>query len=66
MDIIVKSHNEQALTSSIEPRSTLRALKKWIEDDHRDQSCSKFDKQCNLRESFSYCVGKDQDDLQCD
>ena len=51
VNIIVKSDSELALTSLIESWSTLRAMKRRIEDDHRGQSCWKFEEQ-RVRRAF--------------
>ena len=66
VDITVKSGNEPALTGLIESWSTLRALKKWIEDDHREHSFWMYIKQRDRCESDSICAGNDQNDTQRD
>ena len=38
----------------------------WIDDDHREQSCWKFELQRDCVERDSICAGTDQNDLQRD
>ena len=48
VELIVKSDNGPALTSLIESWSTL-SNEKWMEDDHQEQSCWKFEEQLERR-----------------